>query len=364
MAPALNSFQQRLLARTERAPGSRKHARTTSDASDFPAQVTPSSPLAGVSASVPATRNTTNTVQNFAKKQKLRGDQLTQVDTFLGDAPTVRKGKLFCLLLAMQNELGNIVTAAPPFAVSAELKVNIQNYAHAVLLSPKLANYRGDLPVQHVMSILWKHRFDLPPGIENNPAELAKIQTVIQEAFTQCRSTIKKKLFASVRVWRTNEKGEKVVVNLPADKHQNLFALAQALVDGTKCRITNVLCGRIALMRECYMANSSTSFWTDVDAALVTMRETAGGNDELRDDLFEDLIADDKEKHGAVDIIYQTTNDVQQEVDDLIDATTADAVSTPAPSTPGPSHSARDSGSPAPPEEPAGESEQPASSIE
>lgn len=77
--------------------------------------------------------------------------------------------------------------------------------------------------------------------------------------------------------------------------------------------------------------------------------------------LFEDLIADDKEKHGAVDIIYQTTNDVQQEVDDLIDATTADTASTPALSTPGPSNSAGDSGSPPPPEEPAGESEQPAS---
>ncbi|KAJ7026177.1 hypothetical protein C8F04DRAFT_1268348 [Mycena alexandri] len=354
MSPSapLNSFQQRLQARSERGSESRKRTRTTSDA-DFPSQVAPSSPLAGVPAVVPPTRNATNVVQHFAKKQKLRGDQLTQVNTFLGDAPTVREGKLFCLLLSVQNELGNVVAAAPPFAVSSELKINIQNYAHAVLLSPKLANYRGELPVQHVMAILLKHRFDLPHGIENNPAELAKIQTVIQEAFTQCRASIKKKLFASVRVHRMNEAGERVVVDLPADKHQNLFALTQALVDGTKCQITNALCGRIALMRDVYMANSGTSFWTEVDAALGIMRKAAAGNDEARDEFFEDLIAEDKELHGAVDIIYQATNDVQQEVDDLIDAATANAISTPAVSTPAPSNS----GSPAP-EGPAGEEEQ------
>lgn len=45
--------------------------------------------------------------------------------------------------------------------------------------------------------------------------------------------------------------------------------------------------------------------------------------------MFEDLIVTDKELHGAVDIVYQSTNDVQQEVDDLIDASSANAASTP-----------------------------------
>lgn len=44
--------------------------------------------------------------------------------------------------------------------------------------------------------------------------------------------------------------------------------------------------------------------------------------------MFEDLIVADKKLHGAVEIIYQATNDVQQEVDDLIDAASADAAST------------------------------------
>jgi hypothetical protein len=46
--------------------------------------------------------------------------------------------------------------------------------------------------------------------------------------------------------------------------------------------------------------------------------------------MFEDLITEDKALHGAVDIVYQTINDVQQEVDDLIDASAANVASTPA----------------------------------
>ncbi|KAJ7198151.1 hypothetical protein GGX14DRAFT_573706 [Mycena pura] len=279
-----------------------------------------STPLAGLNfnCSGPATQNAVNAVRAFTKKQKLRGEQLTQVDAFLNDTPTVREGKLFTLLLGLQNDVANIIVAAPAFSVSPELQTNIRSYALAVMLSPKLAQYRGDLPVQHVINILKKHRFDMPPGIENNPADMQKITAAVQYAFTQDRSSLKKKLFASVRVSQVNEAGVKVAVDLPSEKHQNLFALAQAFVDGTKCRITNSLCGRIALMRDVYLQNSTTSFWTSLDEALSIMRTAANGNEEACDAMFEDLIIADKALHGAVDIVYQATNSIQQEVDDLI----------------------------------------------
>ncbi|KAJ7661259.1 hypothetical protein B0H17DRAFT_1212284 [Mycena rosella] len=57
------------------------------------------------------------------------------------------------------------------------------------------------------------------------------------------------------------------------------------------------------------------------------MRQVAEGSEDARDAMFEDLIETDKKLHGAVDIIYQSTHDLQQEVDDLIDATSADAAS-------------------------------------
>ncbi|KAJ7687475.1 hypothetical protein B0H14DRAFT_2653804 [Mycena olivaceomarginata] len=279
-----------------------------------------STPIPGLNLAHPrsATQNAVNAVKSFAKKQKLRGEQLTQVDTFLNDTPTVREGKIFSLLLGLQNDVGNIIVAAPAFSVSAELQTNIKSYALAVMLSPKLAQYRGDLPVQHVINILKKHRFAMPPGIENNPADMQKITAAVQYAFTQDRSSLKKKLFASVRVSQLNEAGVRVVVDLPSDQHQNLFALAQAFVDGTKCRITNALCGRIALMRDIYLQNSTSSFWSSLDAALSLMRTAADGNEEACDAMFEDLIIAEKALHGAVDIVYQATNNIQQEVDDLI----------------------------------------------
>jgi len=40
--------------------------------------------------------------------------------------------------------------------------------------------------------ILKKHRFDMPPGIENNRADWKKIVTAVQESFTARRATWKK----------------------------------------------------------------------------------------------------------------------------------------------------------------------------
>ncbi|KAJ6551558.1 hypothetical protein B0H19DRAFT_1264220 [Mycena capillaripes] len=199
------------------------------------------------------------------------------------------------------TDIDSIVVAALSFAVSQELKLDIQRFALAVLLSPKLGMYQGDVPIQHVMYIVKKHCFNLPPGIENNPADMDKIEKAVQEALTQHRSTCKK-LFASVKV--------------------------SSFVDGTKCCITNALCSRIALMRDVYLQNSGQSFWTNLDKALTTMRDVANRSDKVRDDLFEGLITHNKELHGAVDIVYQTSNDVQQEVDDLIDTSSANIAST------------------------------------
>ena len=51
--------------------------------------------------------------------------------------------------------------------------------------------------------------------------------------------------------------------------------------------------------------------------------------------------------HGAVDITYQVTNDVQQEVDDLIDAASTDSASTPTSEDgPSPSEAANGLGNP------------------
>ncbi|KAJ7503662.1 hypothetical protein B0H11DRAFT_561581 [Mycena galericulata] len=269
------------------------------------------------------TRNVATAVKNYAKKQKLRGDQLTQVEAFLTDVQTIRDAKVYINLLALQNDVQKIIATQPAYTVSQELKVNIQAYVPPVLLSEHLGGYKGDVPVQHVFEIIKKNRFDTPPGFENNPADCNKVIKEIQETFTQSRARYKKILFASVKVTQN-----KKVIDLPAEKHQNLFGLAQAFVDGTKCRITGGLCGRIALMRKVFLKYPGSNFWDKLDARLVMMREQAKGSKDAIELMFEGLIEDDKESHGNVNIVYQATDTLQEEVDAAIIASAIDVAIT------------------------------------
>ncbi|KAJ7828916.1 hypothetical protein B0H14DRAFT_3718262 [Mycena olivaceomarginata] len=120
-------------------------------------------------------RNVTSTVINYAKKQKLRGDQLTQVDTFLAVdhfpcmppfflasditarsryrtlKPSVMRNSMSAFL-SLQNDLQKIIATKPAYTVSPELKVNLKAYVAPVLLSPKLPAYKGDEPVGLVLT--------------------------------------------------------------------------------------------------------------------------------------------------------------------------------------------------------------------
>ncbi|KAJ6543802.1 hypothetical protein B0H10DRAFT_2281533 [Mycena sp. CBHHK59/15] len=260
-------------------------------------------------------RNVAANVKNYAKKRKLRGDQLTEVDTFLVDTQTVRDAKLYIGILGIQNDLQKLIAAKPPYAVTPELKVNIQAYMAPILLSSKLGSYKGEEPSQLVFDLIKKHRFDMPAGFEHNPAICAKLLAAIQEALTQARSRYKKLLFASVKVMQN-----KLVIDLPVEKHQNLFGLAQSFVDGSKCRINGGLVGRIALMRAVFLEYPGTNFYDKLDTRLVLMRKTAGGDAEAIDLMFEGLIVEDKQNHGDVEIVYQGTDDIQEEVDATIAA--------------------------------------------
>ncbi|KAJ7165788.1 hypothetical protein C8R46DRAFT_1219576 [Mycena filopes] len=201
-------------------------------------------------------RNVATNIQNHAKKQRLCGDQLNLVDTFLTDSQTVRDAKLYIGVLALQNDLQKIIATKPAYNVSAELKANIQAYVAPVLLSPKLEAYKGTEPVQIIFIY----------------AEAAKITTVIEEAFTQGRSQLKKLILASVKITR-----DKVNIDLPVDKHLSLFALAQIFVKGTKCRITPGLCGRVALMRKIYLKHPGNNFWDKLDEHLAMIMSRVGG---------------------------------------------------------------------------------------
>ncbi|KAJ7040961.1 hypothetical protein C8F04DRAFT_1305675 [Mycena alexandri] len=273
----------------------------------------PAAPLAALSTgNILVSRNVTSTLHNHAKKQKLRPDQMTQVDTFLTDSQTIRETKLYIGILGLQNDLQKIIAAKPAYSVSPELKANIQTYIAPVLLSPKLTAYKGSEPVQIIFNLVKKYRFDAPAGFENNPADAGKITATIEDAFTQGRSKFKKLLFASVKIIQ-----DKKTVDLPADKHTSLFGLAQAFIKGSKCRIKAGLCGRIALMCKIFLLHPGTNFWDKLDEHLALIRDSCENAEDI-DITFEDLVETDKELHGNVDIVYQSTDDIQEEIDTTI----------------------------------------------
>ncbi|KAJ7730521.1 hypothetical protein B0H16DRAFT_1469494 [Mycena metata] len=219
------------------------------------------------------------------------------------DSPAIRHAKLMTNLFVLLNQVQAIVTAQPPFEVSANLEKNLLNYGVAVLLSSHIAAYKGAIPTNTLLDILKKHRFDLPAGIESNPADFAKVIAAVQEVLTQLRAKFKKALAASLRATKNDKK------IAPGPEHQNIFKLTQIFVDGTQCKVTIELCARVALMPRC--------------------RAEAQGNAKKITKAFRYVLTQDQKDHGINDyeISDAGVDSFQQEVDDLIAAGTANLAS-------------------------------------
>ncbi|KAJ7820594.1 hypothetical protein B0H14DRAFT_3472242 [Mycena olivaceomarginata] len=137
-------------------------------------------------------QNAVSTHQRYTEKKRLRMDQASEVTLLLKDPPAFRYAKLLANIFHVSNQLSAIVTAQAPFEVNSHLEKNIANYAAAILLSTKISAYKGSIPTNILLNMLKKHRFDLPAGIENNPADYGKVVSASQDAFTQFRAKCKK----------------------------------------------------------------------------------------------------------------------------------------------------------------------------
>ncbi|KAJ7093591.1 hypothetical protein C8R44DRAFT_749955 [Mycena epipterygia] len=220
-----------------------------------------------------ANQNTTSALQRYSEKKRLRVDQTTEV-TFLlhfpllqGPPPAFRHAKILTNIFQVSNQFAAFVVAQPGFEVASRLEKNISNYAAAILLSRKISAYKGSIPINTLLNILKKFRFDLPAGIENNPADYAKVVAAIQEAFTQLRAKFKKALCASLKANKT----DKTIA--PGPEHQNIFKLTQIFVDGTQCTATIELCARVALMCIYLIRESGPRFEDKIQRFLHSRRE-------------------------------------------------------------------------------------------
>ncbi|KAI9062111.1 hypothetical protein FKP32DRAFT_1677703 [Trametes sanguinea] len=258
---------------------------------------------------VPGNQNFAALAVRIGSAKRLRAEQQRSLEIFSTDTLRTQNIKLFAELNSITNKLDKIVSSAPTYQVSESLAKNIYSYALGVMFSSKLGAYKGTVPLNHVLNIVKRFRFDLPADIERNPADWSKVVGEVQDVLTQIRSRIKKALRASM-------KG-----STPAE-HQNIYELTQDLIARSSCKITVQLCARVALMRAVYVEDSSDRFWNSVDEFLGRIRTKADTPEKLVR-AFKHLLHEDRRTHGAA--TERTLSDeygadvFQQSVDDTID---------------------------------------------
>ncbi|KAJ6450182.1 hypothetical protein C8R45DRAFT_1114257 [Mycena sanguinolenta] len=269
--------------------------------------------------SITANQNIVVAVRYCAEKKHLRIDQITETEVFVTDPPTLQNAKMLVNTLALINQLKKFEDSKATFEVSADLSVNIKQYAPAVLLSSKTNVCKGDTTTDILLAILKKYRFGIPVGLENIPADWAKIVAACQEALTQKRSTIKKAIDASLKVNKTD------TVIAPKDQHQNIFKLTQVVIKKTQCAINVVLCARVALI--VYLKFPGKDFGDKLDRHLAKIRKDAQGDLKKITKAFRHILEDNQKTHGKNDIVIddKAVNEFQQQVDDLIDIGALDA---------------------------------------
>ncbi|KAJ7865595.1 hypothetical protein B0H14DRAFT_3133339 [Mycena olivaceomarginata] len=233
---------------------------------------------------------------------------------------SLRDAKMYAAILAMGNKINDIVVAQPAYEVSDDLK----EYAAAFLLSSKTINYKGDEATNLLLAIVKSRGFDIPAGIENIPADYAKLTSATQYALTQERSSLKKLIGASVGIKKDN-------TFAPNKEHSNIFQLAQAVVKGTQCTVNVVLCTRLALMRAVFIKYPDSKFWNKFNKRLAKVRADAGGDPKKLAKGFRYYLEEDQKTHGPTGpkLIDRPVDAFQQEVDDLITAKTLDTATTP-----------------------------------
>ncbi|KAJ7029197.1 hypothetical protein C8F04DRAFT_1265262 [Mycena alexandri] len=211
------------------------------------------------------------------------------------DASAIREAKLYVQGLHPENLLTKIVVATPPWEPS-------DDHAAAVLLSPKLSAYEGNIPKNVLFSILHQYCFDIPVGIEHNPANWAKVKKAIEFAFTQLRSK-------SPPALKLNAKDKN---RAPNSQHKNIFALTQIMVENTQCEVNVLLCARVAVMRKNFIKDQCPGFW---DTAMTSSRA------------FRHILKKDRSLYGVDNYqIDDTIDALQQDVDNIIEAATITTV--------------------------------------
>ncbi|KAF8697094.1 hypothetical protein AX14_001458 [Amanita brunnescens Koide BX004] len=250
-------------------------------------------------------RNDYAAARRLISQAKANPYQRQEAEAFCKAPPLAREIKLFLALCVVENKLDHIIINTPKFTVSPALNDNINSYALAVLLSAKLSSYKGNIPRDHVMTIIMRMKLHVPDNIEQDQYATNVIKEAISTALTQRRSTIKKAIHASI------ENGKKMTI----------YELAMKVVSGTRCTITVGLCAHLALLRKVFEKESKTKYWDEVDKFLHAIRQMAAGDARKVTKTLHKYLEDDREKYGASDnsTVMDDVEGWQQSVDEIIE---------------------------------------------
>ncbi|RXW11798.1 hypothetical protein EST38_g14055, partial [Candolleomyces aberdarensis] len=229
-----------------------------------------------------------------------------ELESFATEDPANRTLLLYAKLLSVEQKISKIAVSSGSFTVSKALSDNIKNYTHAVLLSPKLSTYKGEIIWKRVMAVIKHLNVNVPDNLESDRHVYKAVKEAVTLELTQTRSKIKKAIASS----RTT--------------NQSVYELANGLVESTQCVVTVALCARLALLRKVHAEKdkSGPKYWDHVDEYLKMVRTVAEGSEEKIQQALSTMLAQDRSIYGTKS---QSTipsdsspNEWQTTVDDVI----------------------------------------------
>ncbi|KIJ66643.1 hypothetical protein HYDPIDRAFT_166179 [Hydnomerulius pinastri MD-312] len=258
-------------------------------------------------------------VDVYAFEKKLKPQEKGELVKFAKASDTERLIMQHAILLKLTSS--GVGTGAATHAVLAwevpdKIKKNIDKYVMRILLSPNLAKYFGNSPIQTLMGIIkTKSHWGLPADVDLHEDKWDKLVAHVRNRFIQRRSDIKTQITLSFS---------------PQTKAQDIVTLCTKLAAygnlGTDIVVTVQLCARVAYLRQCLKTNpKSPNYWKLVDSGLETLRTKAKeSNDPAQlTKRFATILKDDRKVYGAGQDVHRAVpSESQNEIEEAISSGT------------------------------------------
>ncbi|KAH6874841.1 hypothetical protein BKA70DRAFT_1240402 [Coprinopsis sp. MPI-PUGE-AT-0042] len=227
--------------------------------------------------------NATLRARRLTTRLKL-GPYSQELETYADEDAATRELMVFAKMLAFEQKLASLSGPSAAYAVDQALMANIKSYSWAVLLSPKLSLYKGNIPRNRVMDVLKHLKVNTPSNMDTNRHVLKVILEAISFELTQARARIKK-----------------LVILSRGTKPLSIYQLATQLVASTQCCVSVPLCARLAILRlvAAKPGQDNNKYWDHVNAMLKSMKATANNNEGMIHAILAGYLEEDRTAYGT-----------------------------------------------------------------